>query len=430
MEKDMVKKILLEFEEGGLPELIQRELEIPAEILEGKISKAVIITGPRRAGKTYALYQIASSLKGKNMLYFDFEDERVVKPSVSDLTLILDSYLELHPDAGIGGLYVFLDEIENVDGWEKFVRRILDHGARVVITGSNSKLLAGEIATSLRGRSVSITVQPFSFREFLIARGVAEPRDRILYGKARYGALRLLEEYAKWGGFPEVALVDDEKLKMQILQEYLITMMYRDVVERYKVANLPALEHFIKYIVTNISKPLSFNSISEWMKASGVDVARGTLIEYAKYLQNAFSFYFVGRFDYSLKAQARSRKKVYAADVGMHTANAFKFSEDRGRIMENIVFMHLNGPGRTLYYDANGYECDFVIVERGAVSGVVQVCWKLDKDSKEREVKGLVSAMKKFKLKQGTLVSWDHSGEEKVDGMTIRFVPLLEFLLG
>ncbi len=427
MEKDLVKKILLEFEEKALPKIVERELELPNELFTSVIRKAVIITGPRRAGKTFYLYQISGRLKGKNILYFNFEDERVVRPTAEDLTLVLESYRELHPEAKMDELFVFLDEIENVDSWDKFVRRALDQGARVFITGSNSKLLAAEISTALRGRSVSFELHPFSFREFLKLNGITDRKDKILYGNSRFKALELLEEYMKWGGFPEVALVEDERLKVSILQEYLLTMMHKDIVERYKVDNLLALENLIKFLVSNISTQVSFNKIEGWMKSIGIPVSRTTLIEYANYLENALAFYFVDKFDYSLKKQSRNLPKVYVTDIGLHTANSFKTSPDFGKIAENVVRSHLKGT--EIYYDANGYECDFLLKKGEKIYDAIQVCWKLDKETKPREVKGLVSAMKKYRLKKGKIINWDYKGNESVGGCKIEYITLLEFLL-
>jgi predicted AAA+ superfamily ATPase len=429
MKKDLIKKMLLEFEEDELPETFERELRLPEELFNGKIRKATIITGPRRAGKTYYLYGLAKKLKGKSILYFNFEDERVVEPTAEDLTLILESYNELHPDAKLHEMYIFLDEIENVDKWEKFVRRTLDARARVFITGSNSKLLGKEISTAMRGRSVTFRLDPLSFKEFLKIKGIEEETKNIIYGKIRFKAKRLLEEYLKWGGYPEISVVEDDRLKRSILQEYLLTMMHKDVEERYKVDNLPALENLIKYLVTNISTTISFNKIEDWMNSIGINVSRTTLIEYSKYLERAFAFSFVGKFDYSLKKQIRSLPKVYANDVGLHTANSFKFKTDIGRIAENIVYNHLVNGGKEIYYDTNGYECDFVLKEGLKVKEAIQVCWKLDEENKKREVIGLVSAMKKFKLKKGKVVNWDHKASEEIEGLKIEYVPLMEFLI-
>jgi len=430
MDKDLIKRMLVEFQKGRPLKTVERELKLPLELFSGNIRKAVIITGPRRAGKTYYLYQLAASLTGKNVLYFDFEDERIIKPKPEDLTLILECYFELYPETKIDGLFVFLDEVENVEGWEKFVHRILERGARVFITGSSSKLLAKEISTAMRGRSVSFRLDPLSFREFLRIKGVSTEPNAVIYGEARFKALKMLEEYMMWGGFPEIALVEEERLKKFILQEYLLTMMHRDVEERYKVENRGALENLIKFLVTNISTTVSFNQIEQWMNSIGIRVSRSTLIEYSGYLESAFSFSFADKFNYSVKKQLRSLPKVYASDVGLHTANAFKYSKDLGRIAENIVYNHLVNSGKDVYYDANGYECDFVVKQGERIVDAIQVCWKLDEENKAREIKGLVSSMKKFRLKEGIVVNSDQKKEEEVEGMKIKYVPMIEFLLG
>jgi len=412
-----------------LPKVIERDLVLPEELFTGIIRKAVIITGPRRAGKTYYLYQIATKLKGKNILYFNFEDERVIQPTTKDLTLLLETYQELHPSVKLEDMYVLLDEIEHIENWEKFVRRIIEARARVFITGSNSKLLAKEISTAMRGRSVSFRLNPLSFREFLKLNGINEDNNRILYGSERFKALELLEKYLKWGGFPEVTLAEDERLKTSVLQEYLLTMMHKDVIGRYKVDNVLALENLIKYMVSNISSQISFNKIEGWMDSIDITVSRTTLIEYSKYLENALAFSFVSKFDRSLKAQTRSLPKVYTTDTGLHTANSFKISHDLGRIAENAVYNHLAKDSKEIYYDSNGYECDFILKENYQVTEAIQVCWKINEETKPREIEGLASAMKKFKLKKGKIVNWDYKGMEEKDGCKIEYITLLEFLL-
>ena len=281
----------------------------------------------------------------------------------------------------------------------------------------------------MRGRSVSFRLDPLSFREFLRIKGMDGETKSILYGKARFKAKKLLEEYLKWGGYPEIAIVEDERLKRSILQEYLLTMMHKDIEERYRVDNLPALENLIKYLVTNISTTVSFNRVEGWMDSVGIRVSRTTLIEYSKYLERAFAFSFVDKFDYSLKKQARSLPKAYANDVGLHTANSFKFKTDIGRLAENVVFNHLERQGKEIYYDTNGYECDFILKTGEQVTDAIQVCWKLDEENKKREVGGLVSAMKRFRLKKGRIVNSEVKGEEEIDGLKIEYIPLMEFLL-
>jgi predicted AAA+ superfamily ATPase len=163
------------------------------------------------------------------------------------------------------------------------------------------------------------------------------------------------------------------------------------------------------------------------MKSMGITVSRTTLIEYSRYLENALAFYFVDKFDYSLKKQTRSLPKVYVADIGLHSANSFKTSQDFGKMVENVVRNHLRGS--EIYYDANGHECDFLLKKGEKISDAIQVCWKLDKDTKQREVNGLVSAMKKYKLKKGKIINWDYKGTETVEGCKIEYTTLLEYLL-
>jgi len=230
MKKDVLKRLIVEFHESELPELIERNMDVDLET-----RKIISIIGPRRCGKTYYLYYLMKKLIQQGvdktrLLYINFEDERILPFSVKEFDLILEAYFELYPENKGEEIYAFFDEIQNVDGWEVAVRRIYDgEKMRIFVTGSSSKLLSKEIATALRGRTISYELQPFSFLEILTAKGVEITPD-LPYSSKRFYVKKLLDEYMKFGGFPEVVLEDNESTKIRILQEYLNTVFFRDLV--------------------------------------------------------------------------------------------------------------------------------------------------------------------------------------------------------
>jgi predicted AAA+ superfamily ATPase len=243
--KEKFKIIIKEFHETPLPDLIKRDGIFDLTVLDSSVNKVITIIGPRRAGKTFLLFQIIKELLGKNIgitdiLYINFEDERITPLKGEMLQAILDAYLELYPKREKP--LVFLDEIQNVPGWDRFVRRINDQRFKVFVTGSNSRMLGREIATSLRGRTLTHEVFPFSFREFVQCHGVKIEPD-LPYSKLRHRVAQLYEEYFFSGGYPEVSLLEDRSLKGRILQDYFNTIFYRDLVERYAVKNTDLLTY-------------------------------------------------------------------------------------------------------------------------------------------------------------------------------------------
>ncbi|MGD2151505.1 MAG: ATP-binding protein, partial [Desulfobacterales bacterium] len=259
MIKDNLKVVLTEFHESPLPDLIERNLAFNFSILDAPINKVITIIGPRRAGKTYFLFQIMKKLLEKenhitDIIYINFEDERILPMTGQDLQYVLEAYFELH---GKTDPFIFLDEIQNIPGWEPFVRRLNDKGYRVFITGSNSRMLGREIATALRGRTLTYEIFPFSFKEFLLANKIT-PEKNLLYGKMRHRIKTLYEDYFFSGGYPEIALVQDRSIKGRILQDYFNTIFYKDLVERYRIKNTELLKQWLNALLMNLSSRISF----------------------------------------------------------------------------------------------------------------------------------------------------------------------------
>ena len=432
MKKDFLKRLIVEFHESELPELIERKI-IDVDLSTRKI---VSIIGPRRCGKTYYLYYLMKKLAQQGvdksrLLYVNFEDERILPFNVKDFNAILEAYFELYPENKNKEIYVFFDEIQNVDGWEVAVRRIYDkEKARIFITGSSSKLLSMEISTALRGRTISYELQPFSFLEVLTAKGVDVTPD-LLYSSKRFRVKKLLEEYMEFGSFPEVVLEESENNRIRILQEYLSTIFFRDLVERYSVKNTILLRELVRFLVSNISRYFSASRFYKLAKQN-FRITKRTVLNYCAYLEDVRLIIFVKKFG-TLKEQMVSSRKVYCVDVGFKTASGFYTSEDFGRIAENLVFLklresQLKDPLVEIYYWKEKHEVDFIVKRGNTIEKIIQVCWDVE-GAKEREVKGLIEASRFFRVKEGVVITGDFESEEVVEGVKIKYVPLWSWLL-
>ena len=420
--KEMFKYIIKEFHEARLPELYERMLTIP------ETQKVISLIGLRRAGKTFYFYQlinnlIEDSINPSQILYINFEDDRILPLNVKELNTILEAYYELYPENTRETLYLFFDEIQNIDNWELFIRRVHDKkNARIYITGSSSKLLSKEIATSLRGRTLSYYLFPLSFEEFLRFRQVTLNKD-FEYTDARFKVKKLFSEYLVGGGFPEVVL-EAEELRQDILRNYFEMFIYRDLVERFSIRNTSLLKSLVKFLITNIGTTFSVNSFYRTIKKD-MPVGKDTLMEYLSYLEDINLVYLVPIFSYSLKKQQVNPRKVYCIDNGLRNAVSFMFSKDEGRLAENLVFLELKRRSKEPYYWKNKGEVDFVIKDRDSSLTAINVSYTDEID--ERETKALLEFADEFspKVKELILLTKDL---EKTEGR-IKIIPLWKWLM-
>lgn len=426
MKKDIIKEIIRDFHVNPLPSRVERDISIPVN--SGKI---ITLIGARRSGKTYVLFdlmdkQIKTAVDFKNILYINFEDERLdLKPN--ELDIIIKAYSELYPDVKIKNCYLFFDEIQNINNWEKFIRRLYDSFTKnIFITGSNSKFLSSDIATSLRGRTISFEVFPLSFREYLRFNNV----DTDIYNSRSLAKINsCLIRFLNNGGFPEVVSFDDN-MRAKVLQEYFNVMIYRDLIERYEIKNATVLKYFLKRILASATKQLSVNSIYNELKSLGFKIGKNHLYEYLDACQNIYLAFVLTKYTHKLAAREIGERKIYAIDNGMLNAVSFKFSDDKGKAIEQAVFLELKRRGSEFYFYRERYECDFIIKEGHSVSDALQVSYSLtDKKTADREIKGLVGACKSFGLKSGTIISNDESNEFEAEGIKIKQVPLYKWLL-
>lgn len=416
--KDQFKQIIREFHERKLPEVYRRELEIP------ETKKIVSLIGSRRSGKTFFFYQLINDLKKEidvsQATYINFEDDRILPLELKDLNLLLEAYFELYPENAEKTVYFFFDEIQNIEDWEVFVRRIHDTlDARIFVTGSSSKLLSKEIATSLRGRTLPFYLYPLSFREFLSFRGVEAGKDTE-YSSRRHLVRKLFGEYMLWGGFPEIAL-EDESLRQMILNNYYEMFIYRDLVERYSIRNINLLKNVARYLLTNISAPFSRRAYYNVLKEN-MALGKDTLGEYISCLEDINLVYLVPIFNYSLKSQQVNPRKIYCIDTGLRSAVTFRFSGDFGKIAENIVFIELKRRGYEIFYWKDHREVDFVIKDGAGKLTAINVSYT--NSIEKREIDGLKEFSGKYDADL-ILLTKDIGKEEN----NISFIPLWKWLL-
>ncbi|NJE01512.1 ATP-binding protein [Thermococcus sp. JdF3] len=422
MNPDEVKRYIRLFHERDLPGAMERELQPPLNP-----GKATAIIGPRRSGKTYLLYSMVGENR-ERYVYLNFENPLLFGTSGRDFPGIVDAYFDLYPENVGADVFFLLDEVQNVPGWETGVRYLLDEGFRVAVTGSSSKLLSREVATQLRGRGVSYTLLPLSFREFLRFKGV-EFEKHELYGRKVHLIKKLLEEYLRYGAFPEVALLDD---RVRILEEYLSVMITKDIVERHRIRNVALVEVIVKLLLSNYAKYTSYSSIHRFLK-SEFGTSKTTVLEYLRALEDSFFVFFLPKFAPSRKESLRAPRKVYLIDTGL----ALFSRKDPARDVENAVFLellrrkHYSNPLLSIhYYGGSGeMEVDFVVSESGRPVELIQVTMSLE-GTMDREISALIHAGRVLGCKNLTVVTLEDEDAVEVNDLRINVVPLWKFLLG
>lgn len=426
MKKELLKKLIRDFHVSPLPALKRRTLQVPTDT--GKI---ITLVGVRRSGKTSYLFNLIEDLLKQDVpmnriLYINFEDERL-DLKTEELDLLLQAYQELYPNTQVEGCYFFFDEIQNIDGWDKFVRRVYDKGTKnIFITGSNARFLSREIATSLRGRTISYEVFPLSFCEYLSFKGV-EPDVNSSKSIAQIN--HHLADYMRHGGFPEVIGYDDV-LRNRVLQEYFNVMIYRDLLERYEIKNLAALKFFLKRIMSSATKQISVNNIYNELKSSGFKIGKTQLYDNLEACVNIYLAQILRKHTTSLVDRELGEKKIYASDNGLLNALDYKFSDDTGKALEQIVFLELKRREKDIYFFKEKSECDFIVKHGCDITEAIQVTMTMsDNKARKRETRGLMDCCEKFGLRNGWIITLDSAEDFELNGIKVRVVPLYRWLV-
>ncbi|HLC85885.1 ATP-binding protein [Candidatus Woesearchaeota archaeon] len=378
-----------------------------------KYPNILAILGIRRCGKSIFSYLLA---KNNKTGYINFDDERLIEIKNEDFDKILTAFYELYGDLD----YIILDEIQNIKNWELFVNR-LRRTKKVILTGSNSKLLAGELSTHLTGRYIDIELYPFSFKEFLKKKEFNETKTYTSKEKAEI--LNYLKEYLQIGGFPE-----SYKFGKAIILRIYEDIITKDILLRYKISKIEELKKLSNYLITNSSQESTYNKLSKVLNVKHVN----TISKWISYLENSFLFFRIEKFDFKLKQQYIAPKKFYCIDTGIINSIGFQFSENMGRLIENKVAIELQRrkekPQSKVYYwkDYQQNEVDFVIKNDKIVKELIQVTYSSNKnDIKEREIQALLKASKELNCKKLIIITWDYENEEN----RIKYIPLWKWLL-
>jgi len=357
-----------------------------------------VISGIRRCGKSTLMKHIIQQLYQKTA-YFNFEDARVHGFEVNDFTR-LDEVM------GSGIEAYFFDEIQNVPSWEVFVRQLHDRNQKVYITGSNAALLSRELGTRLTGRHIRHELFPFSYAEFLVYRNLQS-------NPSSY------EHYIQLGGFPEY--LDTES--PEVLQNLVRDIVFRDIAIRYGIRNTASLMDITMYLLSNVGKEFSYNNLRKIFNLGSAN----TVSDFLTWLGDSYLLFFLPRFSWSAKGIAVNPRKVYAIDTGLINANTLSFSRDRGRLLENGVYMFLRQQQAELYYFRENHECDFVVFRNRKCHMLLQVCEQLNHDNLKRETEGLLEAMNFFGLNEGYILTLDQTDELTAEKKRMYVVPIHQF---
>ncbi|MEI6153574.1 MAG: ATP-binding protein, partial [Deltaproteobacteria bacterium] len=398
----------------------------------------IIITGVRRSGKSSLMRLVADDLVNRrgvlasNILYVNFEDERLISFTANDFETLYSAFLEI--EGPKDRKYLFFDEIQNVEGWGKWLNRLYEfEDVKIYITGSNASLLSPEIATALTGRNRQVTIWPFSFREFLRWREYAVYTREILNRDERVMIKSFFAEYCQTGGFPEVLKTGD----LTLLEQYYRDILYRDVIARYGIKNIKGLKEMALFLAANPGTTQSYDRLKSLMGSRSPVTAKN----YLDILNNVYLFFCTDLYDFSLKRQIYNPSKVYAIDTAMMNAISFRFSQNLGHQYENLVFLELQRRGKDVFYGRSpkGTEVDFLLKKGLILEEAIQVSFSLeDRRTEEREIQGLVDVLKDLKEKQKDILSADfelvivtddEEREIEAECGTIKAMPIWKWLL-
>lgn len=419
----LLKQVLVEQKELVKPssDYVERELLGKIDSLN-KLKHIIVITGHRRAGKSVFLSQIINNYYSPDDVYYlNLDDERLVSLRLEDMNTVMEVFAMLFGKKKV----IFLDEIQNLEGWERFVSRLYNEGYKIYLTGSNARLLSSELATLLTGRYIEIEIYPFSFREFLIYKGF-QIGDKTSYYKTEIKAQirKLLDEYLESGGFPEIVRYGE----MALLRTLFSDVITKDVVERYKIREAKTIKEIAHFLISNATCEFSYNKIKNIYSLGSVH----TVKNYIEYLASTYMFFELPRFSYSLKEIHTKIKKIYVVDNGFIKATGFSPTQDTGKLYENVVFNEFKRRGKEIYYfkDKRGREVDFIVREKKKINQCIQVCFNAENETAlRREINSIIARMEEFKIKNGLILTGNKEDRIEINGEKITFIPVWKWLL-
>ena len=450
--KEIFKEYILGTEEfissnRIIPRLAKRKEEL-AQITElltsPKIKKGVVFVGPRRSGKTFFMLELGKIFKDthpeKIPAYINFEDERLIDKEIS-ADSIVESFLEVFPGKGVNEALFLLDEVHTSPNWEIFSKRLIEYyGARVVLTGSNSKLLSSEIATSMRGRTFSLQVFPLDLKEFLRFKGFELTEKTKYLKKTKVAFKKLMEELLFYGSFPEVVLIESRTLKEETLKDYLEAIFYRDIIERFEPAarKLKATRYFRRRVFESTGSPLSVHRIFNEMKSLGYKIGKDKLYDLLEVFKDAYMVIEVPHFESSSLKEKQKQKKYYPVDTGLLNVMLPPGSLKEAKLFETLIATLLVRSGHKIFYWKEYWqsgECDFVALKEPHGIYAIQATYSLTEENLLREIKALKQCMAKTGIKNGYILTFEEVSPEvkKLLGaqpdQAIEAKPFYEFFL-
>ncbi|MDE6792264.1 MAG: ATP-binding protein [Muribaculaceae bacterium] len=429
--KDIIKGIILTMQKELPFPVLERELQLP--VGSGQI---ITVAGVRRCGKSSLMKIVANKLiqSGENphsILWVNFDDERLDGMKTDELDEVVQAYRELYPEIPFPSVNIFFDEIQNVEKWELFVLRLYKtYNKNIYISGSNAKMLSSQLATALRGWPIEYEAFPLSFKEYLRFKDIEASE----YDEEGCALLRrYCHEYLHSSTFPEIVLMKEESLKIRKLQGYFNTMLFRDLIEHYSLSNQETVRYFLKRLMLNLTKPTSVNAIFNDLKSQGRKLDKNRLYDLADMACEIFMFLRVNKWSPSMITEASSQPKYYFIDNGMRNSVVMPYSDDDGKLLENIVFLHLRrylDPSMKITYFNEKVECDFVVQHDEKIEQLIQVCWDTSSpDTRERELRGIYAAHIATNCKTCLIITFEEEDEVIYNDLTVKIVPAWKWLL-
>lgn len=420
MKKQALQAIIVQ--QQRMRESVKHEVErdlLPEVRAYVPLPQALIICGIRRCGKSTFLNQIEREYYPDGVYYLTFEDERLIDFTAQDFNDLHEAFIELYGEKKV----FFLDEIQNVPKWELFVRRLLNQGYKFYITGSNASMLSQELGTRLTGRHLMIEMLPYSFQEYLRANDFTRTQNFLLETSSRAKLKKQFSQFIAQGGMPEYLVYGNAETLSRTYEDIL----FRDIISRYRLKDVAGLRRLALYLFNNFSARVTYNSLKPILGISNTS----TISNYVSYLENTYLIFTLKQFSYSLKQQNLLPKKIYVIDTGMAHIMTLNFSENRGRYLENLIYLELRRLYKEFYYyqTKTNREVDFVIFWKGQKAGLIQACYSLqDEKTKQREIVALQDAMSELKITRALILTYDEQDEIEVDEGHITVQPVYQWL--
>ena len=415
-------------EQKELPPLIPRH---GAGISPETLKRILAIVGPRRAGKTYYMYQLIGALlqngicSKEDILFIDFEDYRLGQFSADQVDDLFAGFQHL---AGRLPRFLFFDEVQQLADWQRVLRTLHNRGCfKIIVSGSNSKLLGGEIATELRGRYEDVLMLPFSFGEYLHYKEISVT-PASMYTAARGSIMAAFDDYIRHGGFPEVAMAGNEMERRRLLQTYFKTIFHRDILDRYHIKARHILDALMGHVLETYSGIFSISAFEKRLKANGLPGSKRTIANYLQHLEEAFFIIVNEKFSFSARRRIMNPKKIYLSDSGFAGLGR-PFTENRGQLLENVVVTELLRREAEMYYFKNRNECDVIVKQGLRPLQAIQVCWELNERNGKREIAGLAEACRALNLHSGLILTYAQEEEREDNRLKISVVPVWKWLL-